>query len=284
MTIKDLYNKYLTELKDLYQTGEATAITKIMFEHFAKISGSDMILNAKKELGNDIEHLLQNALLQLKDHVPVQHITGQAWFYNLNFEVNNAVLIPRSETEELVLEAINFLKGNEGKKVLDIGTGSGCIPISIKKNIANALITSVDVSRAAISVAEKNAAKNNVKINFVEMDFLDEGNYKGLAEFDLIISNPPYIPENEKNILDKNVVDFEPHLALFVPNNNPLIFYKKILIFAENHLAKNGRILLETHEDFAIITSEIFIAAKYEVEIKKDMQGKDRILLIYRCL
>ena len=284
MTIKDLYNKYFIELKDLYQTGEATAITKIMFEHFAKISGSDMILNAKKELGNDIEHLLQNALLQLKDHVPVQHITGQAWFYNLNFEVNNAVLIPRSETEELVLEAINFLKGNEGKKVLDIGTGSGCIPISIKKNIANALITSVDVSRAAISVAEKNAAKNNVEINFVEMDFLDEGNYKGLAEFDLIISNPPYIPENEKNILDKNVVDFEPQLALFVPNNNPLIFYKKILIFAENHLAKNGKILLETHEDFAIITSEIFITAKYEVEIKKDMQGKDRILLIYRCL
>ena len=284
MTIKDLYNKYLTELKDLYQTGEATAITKILFEHFAKISGSDMILNAKKVLEDDIEHLLQNALLQLKDHVPVQYITGQAWFYNLNFEVSNAVLIPRSETEELVLEAINFLKGNEGKKVLDIGTGSGCIPISIKKNIANALITSVDVSRAAISVAEKNAAKNNVEINFVEMDFLDEGNYKGLAEFDLIISNPPYIPENEKNILDKNVVDFEPHLALFVPNNNPLIFYKKILIFAENHLAKNGRILLETHEDFAIITSEIFIAAKYEVEIKKDMQGKDRILLIYRCL
>ena len=284
MTIKDLYNKYFIELKDLYQTGEATAITKIMFEHFAKISGSDMIINAKKELDNDIEHLLQNALLQLKDHVPVQHITGQAWFYNLNFEVNNAVLIPRSETEELVLEAINFLKGNEGKKVLDIGTGSGCIPISIKKNIANALITSVDVSRAAISVAEKNAAKNNVEINFVEMDFLDEGNYKGLAEFDLIISNPPYIPENEKNILDKNVVDFEPQLALFVPNNNPLIFYKKILIFAENHLAKNGKILLETHEDFAIITSEIFIAAKYEVEIKKDMQGKDRMLLIYRCL
>jgi len=283
MTTKDLYNKYLTELKDLYQTGEATAITKILFEHFAKISGSDMVLNAKKVLDDDIEHLLQNALLQLKDHVPVQYIIGQAWFYNLSFEVNNAVLIPRSETEELVLEAINFLKDKEGKKVLDIGTGSGCIPISIKKNIPNALVTSIDVSRAAISVAIKNAVNNNVEINFLKIDFLDEGNYKDLAEFDLIISNPPYIPENEKNILDKNVVDFEPQLALFVPNKNPLIFYKKILIFAENHLAKNGKILLETHEDFAIITSEIFIAAKYEVEIKKDMQGKDRMLLIYRC-
>lgn len=284
MTIKDLYNKYLTELKDLYQTGEATAITKILFEHFAKISGSDMILNAKKVLDDDIEHLLQNALLQLKDHVPVQYITGQAWFYNLNFYVSNAVLIPRPETEELVLEAINFLKGNDKKNVLDIGTGSGCIPISIKKNIPNAYVTSIDVSEAAISVAKKNAEDNNVEINFLQIDFLDEGNYKDLAKFDLIISNPPYIPEKEKAILNKNVVDFEPHLALFVPDNDHLLFYKKILIFAENHLSKNGKILLETHEDFAIITSEIFIAAKYEVEIKKDMQGKDRMLLIYRCL
>ena len=282
MTIKDLYNKYLTELKDLYQTGEATAITKILFEHFAKISGSDMILNAKKVLDDDIEHLLQNALLQLKDHVPVQYITGQAWFYNLSFEVNNAVLIPRSETEELVLEAINFLKDKEGKKVLDIGTGSGCIPVSIKKNIPNALVSSIDVSRAAISIAKKNAAKNNVEINFVEMNFLDEGNYKGLAEFDLIISNPPYIPENEKNILDKNVIDSEPHLALFVPDNDHLIFYRKIVVFAENHLQVNGRILLEIHEDFADETAALFLEEKYIVEIKKDMQGKDRMLLIYR--
>ena len=284
MTIKELCNKYLTELKTLYVPGEATAITKIMFEHFAKVSGSDMILNAKKELDDDIENLLQNALLQLKDHVPVQYITGQAWFYNLNFYVSNAVLIPRPETEELVLEAINFLNGNDKKNVLDIGTGSGCIPISIKKNIPNAYVTSIDVSEAAISVAKKNAEDNNVEINFLQIDFLDEGNYKDLAKFDLIISNPPYIPEKEKAILNKNVVDFEPHLALFVPDNDHLLFYKKILIFAENHLSKNGKILLETHEDFAIITSEIFIAAKYEVEIKKDMQGKDRMLLIYRCL
>ena len=127
MTIKELYNKYLNELKDFYQTGEAAAITKILFEHFVNISESDMILNAKKVLDDDIQHLLENALLQLKDHVPVQHITGQAWFYNLNFEVNNAVLIPRSETEELVLEAINFLKGNEGKKVLDMNLLTGFI-------------------------------------------------------------------------------------------------------------------------------------------------------------
>ena len=284
MTIKELYNEYLTELKTLYEPGEADAITEIIFEHFAKVSRSQIIVNAKKQLDDDIQILLQNALTQLKQHEPVQYITGKAWFYNLSFYVSNAVLIPRPETEELVLEAINFLKGNDKRNVLDIGTGSGCIPISIKKNIPNAYVTSIDVSEAAISVAKKNAEDNNVEINFLQIDFLDEGNYKDLAKFDLIISNPPYIPEKEKAILNKNVVDFEPHLALFVPDNDHLLFYKKILIFAENHLSKNGKILLETHEDFAIITSEIFIAAKYEVEIKKDMQGKDRMLLIYRCL
>ena len=284
MTIKELYSEFLTELKNLHETGEAAAITKIIFEHFAKVSSSDIIIHAKNEIDVDVIKLLQNALMQLKRHVPVQYITGKTWFYNLSFEVSNAVLIPRPETEELVLEAINFLKENAGKKVLDIGTGSGCIPISIKKNIANALITSIDVSRAAISVAKKNAARNNGEINFVEMDFLDERNYKDLPEFDLIISNPPYIPENEKNILDKNVTDYEPHLALFVPNNDPLIIYKKILIFAENHLKIDGKILLEVHEDFAKKTVDIFIAAKYEVEIKRDMQQKERMLLIYRCL
>ena len=284
MTIKELYSEFLTELKDLHETGEAAAITKIIFEHFAKVSSSDIIIHAKNEIDVDVIKLLQNALMQLKRHVPVQYITGKTWFYNLSFEVSNAVLIPRPETEELVLEAINFLKENAGKKVLDIGTGSGCIPISIKKNIPNAIVTSVDVSEAAIIVAKKNAVENKVEINFLKVDFLNERNYKELAEFDLIISNPPYIPENEKKNLDKNVTDYEPHLALFVPNNDPLIFYKKILIFAENHLKIGGKILLEVHEDFAKKTADIFIAANYEVEIKSDMQGKERMLLINRYL
>ncbi len=283
MTIKDLYKEYLTELKDLYQTGEAAAITKIMFEHFAKVSGSDMIVNAKNKLNDDKQILLQNALTQLKQHVPVQYITGKAWFYNISFNVNNAVLIPRPETEELVLEAINFLKGNDGKKLLDIGTGSGCIPISIKKNVTNADVTSIDVSKSALEVAKRNAALNSVKMDFLELNFLDENNYADLPSYNLIISNPPYIPEKEKDLLDKNVTAYEPHVALFVPDNDHLIFYKKIVIFAENHLQINGRILLEIHEDFAAETAALFLAEKYIVKIKKDMQGKDRMLIIYRC-
>lgn len=283
MIIKDLYKEYLTALKDLYQTGEADAITKIMFEHFAKTSQSDMIVNGKNKINDDIQILLQNALVQLKQHVPVQYITGQAWFYNLSFEVDNAVLIPRPETEELVLEAINFLKENTEKKVLDIGTGSGCIPISIKKNVTNADVTSIDVSKSALDVAKRNAALNSVKIDFIELNFLDENNYADLPSYNLIICNPPYIPEKEKDILDKNVTAYEPHLALFVPDNDHLIFYRKIVIFAENHLQINGRILLEIHEDFPAETAALFLAEKYIVEIKKDMQGKDRMLIIYRC-
>lgn len=284
MTLKQVYSGYISELKSLYKEGEAIAITNIIFEHFLDLTSADIIKNGEKEVEENIFTPLQVALLKLQKHIPVQYVTGQCWFYNMSFEVNNNVLIPRSETEELVLEAINFLKNNEGKKVLDIGTGSGCIPISIKKNIKNADVTAIDISKEALAVAKKNALGNTTEINFSELDFLNENNYAALSTFDLIISNPPYIPEREKEILDKNVIDFEPHLALFVPDNDHLIFYKKIVVFAAKHLEVKGRILLEIHEEFAAETAALFLAEKYIVEIKKDMQGKDRMLLIYRSL
>ena len=282
MTINELYSEFINNLKLAHETGEATAITNIIFEHFVGISTAGLIVNAKSELQNEVLKPMQDALAALKKNVPVQYITGKAWFYNISFSVTDAVLIPRPETEELVLEAINFLKEHTGRKVLDIGTGSGCIPISIKKNIPNALVTSIDVSKAALEVAQKNAGDNNVEIDFLEINFLEEKTCNNLSLFDLIISNPPYIPENEKSILDKNVTDHEPHLALFVPDNDPLLFYKKILMFAEDHLEKEGRIFLEVHEDFAKQTANIFIEANYKVTIKKDMQGKNRMLIIYR--
>ena len=282
MTIKELYSEFIKSLKLQHEAGEAAAITNIIFEHFAEVSTLGMITNAENELDEGVSKSIQNALVALKRNTPVQYITEKAWFYNLSFQVNNAVLIPRPETEELVLEAINFLKANGAKKVLDIGTGSGCIPISIKKNILDAIVTAIDVSKAALEIARKNALDNNVEVVFLEIDFLEEKNYNKLSKFDLIISNPPYIPENEKNILNKNVTDYEPHLALFVSDNDALIFYRKILIFATEHLEKNGKIFLEIHEDYAKKTANIFINAQYKVVIKKDMQGKERMLLIYR--
>jgi release factor glutamine methyltransferase len=283
MTIKEIYNQYLASLKPIYGVGEAYAITNIAFEYIANTSKQDLLLRNHEILPDQIVTSLNIALKKLLNHEPIQYITNEAWFYNLKFYVNRNVLIPRPETEELLQEVINFLKTNNGKSVLDIGTGSGCIPISIKKNIPNANVMAVDVSEAALAVAKENAITNNVEINFREINFLDESNYAAFESFDVIISNPPYIPEDEKHILDKNVTAHEPHLALFVPQNDPLIFYKRILSFSENHLQQNGKIFLEIHENLAKETAALFEEKNYFVEIKKDMQGKERILIIYHC-
>ncbi len=282
MTIKEKYKHYSALLKTIYNDGEAIAITNIIFEHFVKVNKSDLLLRGNETLSDESLSSLNNALAALLTHEPVQYITNEAWFYNLKFYVTKDVLIPRPETEELVHEAIAFLKTSNEKNVLDIGTGSGCIPISIKKNLPNAVVTSIDVSNAALYVAKENATSNNVVINFKEIDFLNENNFASFESFDVIISNPPYIPEEEKNILDKNVTEYEPHLALFVPQNNALIFYKKILSFAENHLNKNGRIYVETHENLTKETAALFTEKNYFVKIQKDMQGKERMLIIYR--
>ena len=280
MTIGEIHKKYITALQNIYVEGEATAVTNIAFENILNITKQNIITNADEILDEKIEVKLNDTLVKLLHHEPIQYVVGNAWFYNLNFIVNNAVLIPRPETEELVYEAMNFLKNNDGKNVLDIGTGSGCIPISIKKNIPSVNVHALDVSAAAISVAKENSIKNNVEINFMELDFLSEQNFIQLEKYDLIISNPPYIPNTET--LDKNVVNYEPHLALFVPENDALIFYKKIVVFAENHLEYDGKIMLEVHENLAKETAALFSNNNYEVKIKEDMQGKERMLIIGR--
>jgi release factor glutamine methyltransferase len=281
MTLKEIQQKYFETLSKIYPKGEVNAITNIVLEEIVGIKRNETIANMDKEIENDKIQFLNNALERLIIHEPVQYVVGCTWFYNLKFKVNNAVLIPRPETEELVFEAIQFLKKNNGKKVLDIGTGSGCIATSIKKNISNAEVSAVDVSEEALKIAKENTVANNCDIVFYCIDFLDENNYEKLEQYDLIISNPPYIPNTE--ILDENVTNFEPHLALFVPENDVLIFYKKILLFAETHLANNGKIMLEVHENLAKECAALFTAKKYEVAIKLDMQGKERMLIIYRC-
>jgi release factor glutamine methyltransferase len=281
MTIKKLQEKYFEELSKIYPKGEVNAITNIVLEEIVGIKRNETIANMDKEIENNNVQFLNNALERLINHEPVQYVVGCTWFYNLKFKVNNAVLIPRPETEELVFEAIQFLKKNTGKKVIDIGTGSGCIATSIKNNIVAADVSALDVSEHALEVAKENASTNNCNIQFYCLDFLAESNYKKLEQYDLIISNPPYIPNTE--LLDKNVTNYEPHLALFVPENDVLIFYKKILLFAETHLAANGKILLEVHENLAKECAELFTKNKYDVAIKLDMQGKERMLIICRC-
>ncbi len=282
MKLNEFYRHYLSKLGQIYVENEASNITKMVFESLANISRADVIRNPEMEIESEIFSSLNQALEQLLNHQPIQYVLGEVWFYRLKFKVSEAVLIPRPETEELVEIAIEHLKKTKQKKVLDIGTGSGCIPISIKKNVPEINITSVDLSNKAIEIASENADNLQTKINFKALDFLDENNWKNLDVFDVIISNPPYIPDVEIQSMDKHVTAFEPHLALFVPDEDPLIFYKAILSFAQNHLDKNGNIFLETHENFADDVCALFKDAGYEAKVKNDLFDKPRMVLISR--
>ena len=281
MTIKDLYRNFLVQLQKIYSLSEATAITDWVFEKTASLKRTDILKNPQKEITVKADNLIQEALQELLLHKPVQYVLGEAWFYNMKLKVNEHVLIPRPETEELVEQLIKDRKSKlTDPAILDIGTGSGCIPIAIKKNLPASKVTSIDISEKAIALAKENAALYNASISFAQIDFLDESTWPSLPFFDIIISNPPYIPINEKEKLGKNVTDFEPHLALFVPNHSPLVFYQKIAAFGREHLLPGGKIYVETHEDHAKETAALF-TDKYEtVMIKKDMYGKERMIFV----
>ena len=282
MKLNEFYRHYLTKLRLIYVENEASNITKMVFESLANISRADVLRNPEMEIEHDIFSSLNQALDQLLNHQPIQDVLGEAWFYHLKFKVSDAVLIPRPETEELVDIAIQHLKQTNQKKVLDIGTGSGCIPISLKKNLPEINITSIDLSTKAIEIASENADTLQTKIEFKVLDFLDETNWVNLDVFDVIISNPPYIPNVEKQSMDKHVTEYEPHMALFVLDEDPLIFYKAILRFAQNHLDKNGNILLETHENFADNVCTLFKDAGFDAVVKNDLFEKPRMVLINR--
>lgn len=243
----------------------------------------DRVVNKHVELSATQIAKLEQVSNDLLKHRPVQYALGEAWFYGMKFYVDESVLIPRPETEELVEWVVNDFqcKQQQDLSILDIGSGSGCIPIAIKKNLAWAEVQSCDVSEAALHVAKQNAAALNVGVKFLQLDFLNAAKWQQLGNFDVIISNPPYIPNEEIVKMEKHVVDFEPHLALFVENENPLVFYKAIAGFAAQHLKTKGAVYMETHmalanEVAALFSNELFKT----VEVRKDLQGKDRMVKV----
>lgn len=301
MTIKEIYRGYLEKLQLIYSKNEAAVITDWVFESIAGLQRADIIKNPGQIVVPSGLMQLDNCIEALLQHKPVQYVLGEAWFYKMKLMVNEQVLIPRPETEELVQLLLNDLQkgtGNQqsaksnaglltGTKItnasgpllaLDIGTGSGCIAIAIKKYLPDTIMYAIDISTEALSVAKENAISQQVDIRFLEIDFLDDAGWQHLPVFDVIISNPPYIPLNEKEKLDKNVADFEPPTALFVPDNTPLLFYEKIADFGKEHLKCYGKIYVEIHEDFAKETMQVF-EQFYTVEIKKDIPGKERMLI-----
>lgn len=281
MTIKKQYRFFLQQLQTICNLNEATAITDWVFESLAGIERFDVIKNPDLPLSVTKEEALSNALLALLQHKPVQYVLGEAWFYKMKLKVNEQVLIPRPETEELVQLALTHIATDKiaAPTILDIGTGSGCIAIALKKNIPAAIVTAIDVSGEALLVAKENAIKQDTTIQFFQTNFLNEAQWPALPTFDIIISNPPYIPINEKEKLDSNVTAFEPHQALFVPDNAPLLFYKKIATFGKTHLNPSAKIFMETHEDYANETADLFSPFYNEVTIKKDIFGKERMVV-----
>jgi release factor glutamine methyltransferase len=272
---------YHSELNSVYESSEIDAILNLALEHFLGFSKTDVV-NKKNENLNQSDLLkLYFCCKELKKNVPIQYILKEAWFYNLKFYVNQNVLIPRPETEELV---DLILKENQSAgSFLDIGTGSGCIPISLKKNSKNITVSACDISSEAIEVAKKNAELNKAEIHFIEVDILNEKETAKKIEttFDVIISNPPYIKADEKDSLNQHVINNEPHLALFVNGQDEIIFYKKIIDLCHQKLNAKGKLYFELNPLTAKNVLDYANSSKQfsKAELIKDMSGKIRFLI-----
>lgn len=283
MTTGEVYIDFIRELKTVYEEREAGTISDWVFENVTGMKRWERRANQNKEIKNSEHQQLQKYLTELLQHKPVQYVLNEAWFYKMKFFVNGNVLIPRPETEELVEWIVNDidsgnLRNSKPINILDIGSGSGCISIALKKELPKANISAIDISEKALEVAEKNARELNTPVDFLQIDFLDENKWNTLFQYDIIVCNPPYIPLKEKDSLGRNVIDFEPAVALFVDNDNPFIFYQKIAQFSKNHLRANGRIYLEVHELQAEDIKGILENEGFTATIKKDIYGKNRMV------
>lgn len=271
------------ELQITYDENEAMNIAEMLLENISGIKRADRILNKNKELSEQQSEKLNHCLSRLLNHEPIQYVLNECWFFGLNFYVDKNVLIPRPETEELVDWIIRNIKFPFKKlKILDIGTGSGCIPIVLKRKLHKPEIIACDISEEALTIAKHNSENLQAEINFIQLDFLNEAERNKLPLFDIIVSNPPYIPQKDKETMHQNVLAHEPHTALFVSDNNSLVFYSAIANFAKTHLNKDGSIYCEIHESLSKEVSELFLQNEFIAEIKKDMQGKDRMIKVMR--
>ena len=270
---RDLFQQILSSLSDVYDERESMAIAKNYLADRLHIDRMKLSLNT--EIAFD-ESLLRHDLRQLVNGTPYQHVVGFTIFYGRKFLTNKHALIPRPETEEL---SDWIVKDNEmsAPMILDIGTGTGCIPISLKGEIPEASCTGVDVSEEALKVAKNNASKNEMVVDFSFLDILKEDLSE--KEFDIIVSNPPYIPNADRALMHKNVLDYEPDIALFVDDRTPLVFYQAIAEKAIISLKKGGKLYFEIHENFGAEVCQLLSALGYsDIELRKDLQGKDRMV------
>lgn len=283
MLLKNYRTQFTKELTEIFDEKEIESFFYITLEAFHQLKRVDMVLNPDLEL--DSIQLLQweTVLSQLKLQKPIQYILGETEFFGLPFYVNENTLIPRPETEELVDWILSNNQINESTnqlKILDIGTGSGCIAISLAKNLPNANVYAIDVSEKALTTAKKNAERNNVNITFIEKNILETEDLLNI--FDIIVSNPPYVRNLEKLEIHKNVLEYEPHLALFVEDNDALLFYRKIAELAIKNLSENGQLYFEINQYLGKEMVELLEKHNFKnIELKKDIYENDRMI---RCI
>ena len=276
MTLQDFKLKMISELSSIYESDELNSIFNLLSEDYLNIPRSKILLADEINLDQSNQMLFFSALKRLKNHEPIQYVLGWANFMDLEFKVNSSVLIPRPETEELV--RLILKEDLDGKEILDIGTGSGCIAISLAKNLPNSKVSALDISNDALEVAKENAKLNNVNVEFINADIIE---YQSDKKYDIIVSNPPYVLESEKSLMKKNVLDFEPELALFVEDNNALKYYDSILKFGMIYMKKTGYLFFEINSDLSSQLQNICLTYNYNnLNFLIDSSSKTRFLLI----
>lgn len=279
MLLSQLKIKFLDTLKDQYPAQEVNSFFNLLTEAYLGMNRLDFALKPGKEISLEEKEKFESAIHRLSLHEPIQYIIGETEFFRLKFKVDKNVLIPRPETEELVqwlLDNVGESKNSSNLKILDIGTGSGCIAISLAKNLPNAEVFALDISEKALKTARENAGLSKVNVNFIQADILNLEALTG--KFDVIVSNPPYVREMEKVEMHLNVLDNEPELALYVKDTDPLIFYRKITKLAQAGLQKNGNLYFEINQYLANETEEILKNSGFKTELKKDIFGNYRML------
>lgn len=320
MTVQQSTQQLLFSLFHIYKEREARNIADLVMESVTGWKRIDRIINKLVPLSKEMEILLAGYTQDLLRHKPVQYVLHEAWFYDMKFYVDEQVLIPRPETEELVRWVVDEVRSRESAvgaglapapsesgirsrdasiessvleahknqqvdyiNILEIGTGSGCIAIALKKKLPAAGVYSCDVSKKALEIAAENAAANQIPVEFILCDFLNPVKRNALPLTDIIVSNPPYVPHCEMETMHQHVINYEPHLALFVSDNDPLLFYREIAGHAQTHLTDSGQIFVELHEDMGDAVSEVFRLSGFEdLELRQDMQGKNRMLKAMR--
>ncbi|MCL2098350.1 MAG: peptide chain release factor N(5)-glutamine methyltransferase [Bacteroidales bacterium] len=281
MTIDEIFRAARQQCRYLYSEQEINAMVRVLLQHYINLTSTQLYTEPDFQFSIANAQLLTDALHQLSTGRPLQYITGKTEFCGLPFEVNEQVLIPRPETEELVRWAVEELKAYAEPVVLDLCTGSGCIAIAVAKQCPTAKVLACDISAEALAVAQRNAERNNVAVEFFQCDILDSSKFKTHHSSLIILSNPPYVRNSEKALMRKNVLDHEPHTALFVDDEDPLVFYRAIAAIAKQYMQSDSFVMVEINEALATETTQVFRDAGFtSLELRQDINGKDRTVKI----